>query len=207
MLRLKLDGKWEPEDFIDVFRGVESLYYKAAIERSYRHQGSLGWPGSLWSTTFERHVEEANSWFLSEARAIALPQERLRITCIEYGSPGIIDIQGVGKVLEVLAGAIGRSVTFFAERDLRKERMKQAKLESRKMEIGLEFEEESVRALKLANAQKLLEIRQDYPDWPEDRFLLLAVSDLDKLLPRIAEGKLVGAMSIRGESPKGDKEA
>jgi hypothetical protein len=30
MLRLEIDGKWEPEDFIEVLKGVESLYYKAA---------------------------------------------------------------------------------------------------------------------------------------------------------------------------------
>ena len=196
MLRLDLDGSWEPEDFIEVFGGVESLYYKAAIERSYRHQGSIGWIGPWRSATFEGYVEEANSWFLSEARTIALPQERLRIARIEYGSPGSIDLFGVGKVCEVLANIIGRSVMFFAERDLRRERTKQARLETRRMEIELEGEEQSVRALKLANAQKLFEIRRDYPDWTEDRFLLLAVSDQDKILPRISEGKLVGAESV-----------
>ena len=36
MLRLEIDGNWEPEDFIEVFRGVEALYYKAASERSYQ---------------------------------------------------------------------------------------------------------------------------------------------------------------------------
>ena len=207
MLRLDLDGNWEPEDFIEVFRGVESLYYKAAIERSYRHQGSIGWIGPWRSTTFEGYVEEANVWFLSEARTIALPQERLRIARIEYGSPGSIDLLGVGKVCEVLANVIGRSVMFFAERDVRRERTEQARLETRKMEIELEKEEESVRALKLANAQKLLEIRRDYPDWSEDRFLLLAVSDQDKILPRISEGKLVGAKSVEDEPPRGDRAA
>lgn len=202
MLRLDLDGNWEPEDFIEVLRGVESLYYKAAIERSYRHQGSIGWIGPWRSTTFEDYVEEANSWFLSEARAIALPHERLRIASVEYGSPGNIDFLGVGKVCEVLANVIGRSVVFVAEHDLRWERTTQAKLETRKLEIELEGAEESVRALKLANAQKLLEIRRDFPDWSEDQFLLLAVSDQDKILPRISEGKLVGARSAEDEPPR-----
>ena len=207
MLRLNLDGNWEPEDFIEVLRGVESLYYKAAIERSYRHQGSMGWIGPWRSATFEGYVEEANGWFLSEARAIALPHERLRIASVEYGSPGSIDLLGVGKVCEVLANVVGRSVTYFDERDLRRERNRQAKLETRRKEIELEGEEEGVRALKLANAQKLLEIRRDFPDWTEDHFLLLAVSDQDKILPRISEGKLVGAKSLEDEPPRGDKAA
>ena len=207
MLRLDLDGNWEPEDFIELFRGVESLYYKVAIERPYRHQGSIGWIGPWRSTAFEEYVEESNRWFLSEARTIARPKERLRITRIEYGSPGSIDLFGVGKVCEVLANVIGRSVMFFAERDLRRERTKQARLETRKMEIELEREEESVRALKFANAQTLLEIRRDYPDWSEDHFLLLAVNDQDKILPRISEGKLVGASSIEDAPPRGDRAA
>lgn len=207
MLRLDIDGHWDPEDFIEVLRGIESLYYKAAIERSYRHQGSIGWIGPWRSTTFAGYVDEANSWFVSEARAIALPRERLRIASVEYGSPGSIDLLGVGKVCEVLANVIGRSVMFFEERDLRRERTKQAKLETRKMEIELEGEQESVRALKLANAQKLLEIRRDYPDWTEDHFLLLAVSDQDRILPRISEGKIVGAESVEDEPPRGDKAA
>jgi hypothetical protein len=30
MLKLKIDGAWEPEDFIEILQSVESLYYKAA---------------------------------------------------------------------------------------------------------------------------------------------------------------------------------
>ena len=38
MLRLEIDGKWEPEDFIEVLTGVESLYYKAALNRRFPYE-------------------------------------------------------------------------------------------------------------------------------------------------------------------------
>lgn len=150
---------------------------------------------------------EANTWFLAEARAIALPHERLRIARVSYGSPGSIDLLGIGKVFEVLVNVFARSVAYFDERDLRRERLKQAKLETRKAEIELEWEKESVRALKLENARMLLEIRQDYPDWSEDHFLLLAVGDQDKMWPQISEGKLVGAKSVEDDPPREDEAA
>ena len=55
MLRLELSGVWEPEDFIEVFSGIESLYYKAAIDRSLSSQ----WPlfGRPWfSSSFSGHL-------------------------------------------------------------------------------------------------------------------------------------------------------
>ena len=36
MLKFKIDGRWEPEDFIEVLTAVESLYYKAVVARPMR---------------------------------------------------------------------------------------------------------------------------------------------------------------------------
>lgn len=129
------------------------------------------------------------------------------IVSIQYNSPGSIDIFGVGKVCDVLAKIIGRSVVFFAERGLRREQTEQARLETKRMEIELEREQESVRALKLANARTLLELKRDFRDGSEGLLLLLAVNDQDKILPKIAEGKLVGAKSLEDKPPKGDEAA
>ena len=165
------------------------------------------WFGPWRPGTFEEQVEQANRWFLSEARTFAHPQERLWVARIEYGSPGSIDLLGVGMVCKELANAIRRSVTFFAERELRRERVNQAKLETRKKELALESQEESIRALKLKNAQSILQIRRDILELRDDALLHLAVSDQDKILRLISEKKLVGAKSVEDEPPERDKAA
>lgn len=69
MLRLEIDGKWEPEDFIEVLTGVESLYYKAALVRRVFHEPLFYWfdrpyvPGS-----FDDHLNQTNDWLLARAR-------------------------------------------------------------------------------------------------------------------------------------------
>lgn len=195
MLRLELDREWEPEDFIEVFLGIESLYYKGAIPLSDRFGTPLAWPDP-WRSTFETKMEHANTWILSEVRFVTPPQLRLTVARIQYGSPGSIDFFGVARVLEVLVNVIERSILFYSERDIRREKISQARLETRRLELGLEEQNESIRALKLANARELLQLRKDFPQSYSDDLLLLAINDQDKILPRIAEGKLVGGKIV-----------
>jgi len=41
MLHFEIDGHWEPEDFIEVLKGIESLYYKAVLNRRFRLEPPL----------------------------------------------------------------------------------------------------------------------------------------------------------------------
>ncbi len=69
------------------------------------------------------------------------------------------------------------------------------------------MKEESLRAKKIENARKMLELRRDFHDLPEDTFIALIGNDQDKLIPRIAERKLIGAKTYDGEPPKDDEAA
>jgi hypothetical protein len=61
---------------------------------------------------------------------------------------------------------------------------------------------ESLRTLKITNARALLNLRRDFPEISEDYFVALAAHDQDRLIPRIAEGKLVSARTLGHDAPK-----
>ena len=131
MLRLELNGAWEPEDFIEVFRGIESLYYKAAVDGLMSTKSS--WPlfGPRWfSSSFFGYLDEANEWFVSQARMTAIPHVRMSVARIDYASPGSIDLLGFARALEVVCDAIGRIVVYYSERDQRRERDRQTRIET-----------------------------------------------------------------------------
>ena len=208
MLRLELSGFWEPEDFIEVFSGIESLYYKAAIGRSLSSPNS--WPlfGRQWfSSSFSDHLEETNDWFVSHARTTAMPDVRMSVARVEYSSPGSIDFFGFGKACEVVCNVISRIVVFYSERDLRRERDRQARIDTDIRETEFERERESLRAIKLDNARKIMEMSREFPDWSEEMLVSLAVNDQDKLIPRIAERKLVRIRILEGGPPEDNKGA
>ena len=52
-----------------------------------------------------------------------------------------------------------------------------------------------------------MEMSRDFPDWSEELLLSLAVNDQDKLIPRIAERKLVGIRVLEEGLPEDDKTA
>jgi hypothetical protein len=203
MLRLEIDGKWEPEDFIEVLTGVESLYYKAALVRRFRFPYE---PPFYWferpelAASFDDHMRHANDWLLARARAIASDGYRLKVDRISYASPGGIDLAGFGQACNAVKGTIDSFIKLYTERHLRREADAQARIET-------EMKEESLNAMKIENARKLLELRHDFPDIPDDTFIALIGNDQDRLIPRIAERKLIGARIVDGEPPKDDEAA
>jgi hypothetical protein len=208
MLHLKIDGRWDPEDFIEVLQGVESIYYKAVSRRRSFYEPPIYWleRASVF-TTFESHLDYSNDWLLAQARTTTQGYSRLGIARIEYASPGGIDLVGLGEACKAVEGILGRLIQFFTERHLRRERDKQETIETGLKEIDLEREQESLRALKLENARAILALHRDYPDMPEEFLLALITRDQDKLIPRIAERKLIGAKTIEKSPSSGDERA
>ncbi len=202
MLRLEIDGKWEPEDFIEVLKGVESLYYKAALHRRVRRfpyePDSFWFDRSYLPVSFEEHLNLANDWLLSRARATARAEYRMKVARISYASPGGIDLAGVGQACNAVKGIVDSFIKLYTERHLRRQADAQARIET-------EMKEESLSAMKIENARKLLELRHDFPEIPEDTFIALIANDQDRLIPRIAEGKLIGVRIIDVEPPKDDE--
>lgn len=165
MLRLEIDGKWEPEDFIEVLKGVESLYYKAALDRRFPrfpYEPDLYWfERSYLPVSFEEHLNLANDWLLARARATAHAAYRMKVARISYASPGGIDLAGLGQACNAVKGIIDSFIKLYTERHLRREADAQAEIET-----GMKGE--SLSAMKIENARKLLELRRDFPDIPED---------------------------------------
>jgi hypothetical protein len=199
MLRLKIDRQWEPEDFIEVLEATESLYYKALGYRRRPFAPEIFFlerRGSFLS--YDERLDSLNDWLLKEHRMTTHAEIRLQIKCIEYASPGGIDFAGLGQAMEAIDRSIGRMIEFFTERRKRREGDKQAKLETSIKEIELAKEQESLRAIQIANAREILSLRREYPDELEELLLPLAVRDQEKLASRIAEQKLVGVKRIKG---------
>jgi hypothetical protein len=64
-------------------------------------------------------------------------------------------------------------------------------------------EEVSLRAL--ANARSILALRQDYPDVPVDLLVAFIARDQNRLIPSLAEPKLIGARTSDARSSDDDE--
>ena len=193
MLRLEIEGRWEPENFIQTLEGIESLYYKAAIKRLVSYETSFFWyDRSRIFTSYDDYLNWTNDWLLARARITARPFERLTVAGIQYGSPGFIDLLGFGEACRALEGIVCRLISFFEDRNLRKQRDEQATIDTALKELELEAKEDSLRTIKWENAGKILELCQDYAGLPEDLLRSIVTNDQDKIISLIAEGKLVG---------------
>ena len=203
MLRLKIDGSWEPEDFIEVLKGVESLYYKAALNRRFPDDPAFYWLERPYlPVSFDEHLDRSNDWLLARARAVAHGSHRMRVARINYASPGNIDLVGLGEACRAIEGIVDRLIKFFTERELRREADNQAKIETSRKQVELEKEGESLRALKIDNARAILTLRRDFHDSSEEQIVALIGSDQDRLIPRIAERKLIGVRRYDGKPPE-----
>ncbi|MDE0282328.1 MAG: hypothetical protein OXN16_14855 [Gammaproteobacteria bacterium] len=212
ILRVEVGGIWEPEDFIDTFRGVESFYYKTAIwgslSNSYRYR-YLFFDGYPFYSRFSDSKKNINEELVSEARALITPELRITVDRVEYGSPGSIDIFGAARFLEVLCDAIGKTVKYYSEKDLRREEARQAEIQTQILEASLRnIRQESVDKT-LDTIRKIKELDHDHPGWREefeDDLKLLFSMDLEKVDRVISEGKIVGVEMTDRDPPK-DKEA
>ncbi|MGD9920196.1 MAG: hypothetical protein AB7V13_01955 [Pseudorhodoplanes sp.] len=209
MLRLEIDGRWEPEDFIEVLTGVESLYYKAALVRRHRfpYEPPFYWlerPELLAS--FDDQLRHTNDWLLARARATARAEYRLKVARISYASPGGIDLAGLGQACNAVKGIIDSLIKLYTERKLRREADAQARIKTSRDETALEMDRESLRAQKIENARAILDLRRDFHDVPEDVLVVLIGNDQDKLIPRIAERKLIGVRTIDREPHEDDED-
>lgn len=208
MLRLEIDGAWEPQDFIEVLQATESMYYKLA-HPAYRYSSRflffeemrLFERQAVYAQSYETLLDTINERLLDRARYESAGYERLRVKRINYASPGGLDLIGIGKVCEVIADSIGRMKVYFDDRHVRRERDEQARIETERKRVELEKEQESLRATKIENAKNALELLDRHPE--ENEWLLpLLVRDQDALSNRIAERKLITASTHLDEPPE-----
>lgn len=206
MLTLQIDGRWEPEDFIEVLTAVESIYYKVAVARRYSFDRGFYWfEDRAAFSSYEEHLDAVNRWILTRSRDVAPQYLRLQVARIQYASPGGIDLVGLGEACKAVEGIVDRLLKFFTERTLRRERDRRSQIATEIKGVEHEKEIENLRGLKIRNAREILELRRDFPEVPDELFVALLNRDQEKLIPRIAEGKLIGVTRVDGvrEKPEG----
>jgi hypothetical protein len=96
----------------------------------------------------------------------------------------------LGQATEAVDRLVGRLLDFFTGRRLRRERDRQAAIET-------EIQQQRLYELKIENARKLLELRREFPDQEELTLIPLIIRDQDKLTDRIAQGMITGNRSER----------
>jgi hypothetical protein len=211
MLKLEIGGRWEPHDFVEIFRSVESFYYKLALAR-FRDRYDLpfwfqddyqSWTFSRFDgLPFEVALDRINERMLERARYQTPARLRLNVVRIQYASPGGIDLLGVGKVIETVADSIGRMKSYYDDAPLRRERDRQATLETELKHLQIEQERENLQALKIKNAENALRVLETRPEL-RDALLPLLVRDQDAIATRIADQKLIAAEVTDGDREEG----
>lgn len=208
MLKLKIDGQWEPQDFIEVLQSIESFYYKLTPIGSRRFRGLAPWfdDDYPWGIVkfdglpFEVVLDQINHRFRERGRYETPSYGRLKINRIQYASPGGIDLLGIGKVFETLTNSIGRIKTYYDETHLRGQRDEQASLDTELKRLQIEKERETLQSIKIANARDTLNLLDAHPE-ARDALVPLLVRDQDALANRIAERKLISS-SITADEGK-----
>ncbi|MBY4606374.1 hypothetical protein K6M90_01625 [Rhizobium sp. 9T] len=201
MLEIKIDGRWEPNDFIAIFQAIESFYYKLAVASS---RGDYDLPYWLYEdherrafsrfdgVPFEVVLDRINLRMLERARYQTPARFRIAVAKIQYASPGGIDLLGIGKVFETLSNSIGRMKSYYDDAALREERDAQAALDTQLKMIEVEKEKENLQALKIKNAEDALRILDARPEL-QAALVPLLVRDQDAISSLIAEQKVISA--------------
>ena len=184
MLKIQLAGYWEPEDFIAVFKFVESIYYKFPRNSadSQRSHPLMLWPIRPSFFSYTEEIDKINDWLLSEARAVTRPSERISIHSIEYSSPGEINFRGLGKALDSVRGILTDIHDYCRYGDLKR----------KQEEIKTEMMAESLKIRKLETARKWCELNDDFGHHLDQRPLELHSRDMDDIARLTYEGKITG---------------
>ena len=184
MLKIQLAGYWEPEDFIAIFRSVESIYYKFPTnpDDSQRSHPLMLWPIRPSFFSYTEEIDKINDWLLSEARAVTRPSERISIHSIAYSSPGEINFRGLGKALDSVRGIFTDIHDYCRYGDLKR----------KQEEIKTEMMAESLKIKKLETARKWCELNDDFRDHLDQRAMELLSRDMDDIARLTYEGKIAG---------------
>jgi hypothetical protein len=204
MLTLKINGRWEPQDFIETLRSIESFYYKVTLHRSRWFLEPPYWfadhyyPFRSENVPFEILLDQVNQRLLDRARYETPSEQRMAIRRIRYASPGSIDLLGIGKVVEVISDSIGRMKVYYDDKKVRRERDTQAALDTELKRLQIEKERESLQSIKIKNAKDALDLLDAHPQ-AHEALVPLLVRDQDVLADLIGQRKLISAKATTGD--------
>jgi hypothetical protein len=163
-VRIEIDGRWSALDMAEFLTDLSLLYdIRAGLTLGDRRfQKELHWWVREWRYGPRRRRPRSEPWPWPPFRPHAEP---LQIERIRYASPGLVDVAGVGKVIEELRHFLEKLI------DLRAKRKRE----------GLENEviEEEIKAKRIENARNFIRLVG------EARTLDVGEDDVDALLDTI----------------------
>lgn len=193
-LTIRIDGCWEPVDFIETFQSIEALYYLAMVRerKPFFFEDDLRFAAAAQASapSYGQYVTNSNQWMLTRARSTLPNHWRMQVHKVRFASPGGIDFAGIGKAIEAVERIVGRIIDFYAHRGLRREWDEQASIET-------EMKRQTLASMKIDNARKILDLRRDFPD--HEHLIALAVHNQDLIADRIAQGLIVSSETKEGE--------
>jgi hypothetical protein len=203
MLRIFIDGGWETNEFGELLRCVAFLYRVSAAAEF----GEVGEEGArLFNTeaalrnaveAFRSNLPPNREWFgPTRMRWVGSPTGILRISRIQYGSPGFTDFTGIGTALEKVCEFIKYLIELSANAATRR-------LQEELLEQDVEAKKIENSAKRIQNAAKLLELAQATGCSPElQRSVLFSIQEAQQSLIELAEnGQIVRAEEVEENQP------
>lgn len=172
IMRVTISGRWSAGEFADALRSISDLYnlrlsLELAYGRRYRRPG-----GSYWSSSDT--ADQTNFWlggYLFED-----PSERLTVVRVQYGSPGIADLAGIGTI-------VGHIKDFITDLINRQDSRRHRELEDERAAL------ENDR-LRIQNAADFVALAKELGFTPLDlRRMTLQVDERQEVLKRLIDEK------------------
>ncbi len=213
IMRLDIDGDWTAEEFSSSFRLVNELYSLRAI--IHIEKESLDELETYTREFFDfppfwrRLPRRLRALYLARGLpfppaplplidlntpestfGLLEPEERLRVTKIQFSSPGFKDLAGLGEVVGHLKDFILRLIELYASR--------------RQRHLENELWEEEIQAKRLENAKSFVELAKEcgYSKADMRKLVQWVDSRQNVLIPLIERGKIRNAKLLRENSER-----
>jgi hypothetical protein len=204
ILRVEIEGEWTAEEFAKSFRSFDELYsLRALIQVEHESLDELEMYAHDFPPFMRRFPRRLRALYLARgvpflgvvpplidlrapeaAFGLLEPQERLRVTRVQFSSPGFKDLAGLGEVVGHVKDFVLRLIDLYVGRDQRR--------------IENEIREADLSSKRLDNARKFVELARDCGYTKTDMRKLVQRTDSRQgdLISLITTGKIRDAKLI-----------
>lgn len=194
VLRLQVEGTWTPGEMGQLLTHLHDLYdLRLLFEPHERRDGRELW-WTWWEVYFYRipffHRQVTKNILLtllgektpfSPIRGMILPKHQLSLAYVKYGSPGSIDVLGLGQIIGHVKDLVVKLIDHFSSRELRQLGTEKARLENDR--------------LRLTNAREFVSLAKElgYTDGELQAIVNWVDERQQTVVDLAGSGKLIGA--------------